>query len=78
MIPEEIQQQIYFYKHNLEYVYCMDELIQIAVYSTFNFTALELTTMYYMNQFGEKVKCLNIKNLHANPHNILNAIRKCK
>ena len=47
-LPDDVTQQIYFYKHNMEYVNVMDELLQAKINVYYNFSLIQCRVMYFV------------------------------
>ena len=49
-LPDDVIQQIYFYKHNMEYVNAMDQLLQAKINVYYNFSLIQCRVMYFVNK----------------------------
>ena len=47
-LPDDVMQQIYFYKHNLEYTPVMDQLLQAKINVYFNISLEQCRVMYFV------------------------------
>ena len=73
-LPEEVKDQIYRYKHQLEYTYVMNELILHRLNTTFNLTLNMVEMMLYYDYNGCTRKVINIDNIDCFAHEILAVI----
>ena len=48
-LPDDVTQQIYFYKHNMEYTPVMDQLLQAKINVYFNISLKQSKMMCYVN-----------------------------
>ena len=69
---------IYQYKHQLEFKYVMHELIQLKIHCKFNVTMEMLKYMFYVNQDGFKIACLDVTSINVFAYEILNEIKNQK
>ena len=67
---------IYKYKHQLEFKDVMFELIQLKVQCKFNVTMDMLKYMFYVNQDGFKIACIDVSSISVFAYEILNEIKK--
>ena len=76
-LPDDVIQQIYFYKHNLEYVNVMDQLLQAKINVYFNISLKQSRIMCYVKN-NIKYLSLNVTELHVTPAQLLNTIKYYK
>ena len=69
---------IYKYKHQLEFKDVMFELIQLKVQCKFNVTMDMLKYMFYVNQDGFKIACIDVSSINVFAYEILNEIKNKK
>ena len=69
---------IYPYKHRLEFKVVMHELIQLKIHCKFNVTMEMLKYMFYVNQDGFKIACIDVSSISVFAYEILNEIKKKK
>tara|TARA_B110000971_G_scaffold197350_1_gene213141 strand:+ start:154 stop:396 length:243 start_codon:yes stop_codon:yes gene_type:complete len=69
---------IYKYKHQLEFKDVMFELIQLKVQCKFNVTMDMLKYMFYVNQDGFKIACIDVSSISVFAYEILNEIKNKK
>ena len=67
-LPNDVLQQIYFYKHNLEYVNVMDQLLQAKINVYYNFSSIQRRVMYFVKN-NIKYLSLDVDNIHVTPSN---------
>ena len=77
-LPEEVKDEIYKYKHQLEYKLVMDELIIHRLNTAFNLTLDMVEMMLYYDHNGCARKVVNIDNVECFAHEILAVICKKK
>lgn len=77
VLPEELQNIIYGYAHQLKYKDCMDELLQHRIKTRFNITLHMARTMMF--RFNDIIiPCVNIHNINPSSHELLGQIKnKC-
>ena len=73
-LPEEIQNLIYEYKHQLEYKLVMNEIILHRLNTAFNMTLDMVEMMLYYDHNGCARKVINIDNIECFAHEILAVI----
>ena len=73
-LPEEVKDEIYRYKHQLEYKSVMNELLLSRLNNAFNMTLDMVQTMLYYDHNGHAVKAVNIDNIECFAHQILQVI----
>ena len=69
---------IYQYKHQLEFKDVMHELIQLKIHCKFNVTMEMLKYMFYVNQDGLKIVCIDVSSINVFAYEILNEIKNKK
>jgi len=69
---------IYQYKHQLEFKYVMHELIQLKIHCKFNVTMEMLKYMFYVNQDGFKIACIDVSSISVFAYELLNEIKRKK
>jgi hypothetical protein len=69
---------IYKYKHQLEFKDVLDELIQHKIHCKYNVTIEMLKYMFYVNQDGFKIACIDVSSISVFAYEILNEIKKKK
>ena len=78
ILPDNIIDIIYKYKHNLEYTNVMSELIQHKIHCKYNVTIEMLKYMFYVNQDGFKIACIDVSSINVFAYEILNEIKNNK
>ena len=76
-LPDDVVQQIYFYKHNLEYVNVMNELLQAKINVYYNLDLLQCRVMYFVKN-NIKYLTLDVNNITVSSKQILNVIKNYK
>ena len=66
---------IYKYKHQLEFKDIMKELIQYKINCKYNVSMEDLKYMFYVNNDGVRISCLDISSINVFAYEILNAIK---
>ena len=56
-LPDDVIQQIYFYKHNMEYVNVMNELLQAKINVYYNFSLSQCRVMCFIK---DNIKYLSL------------------
>ena len=69
---------IYQYKHQLEFKYVMNELIQHKIHCKYNVTIEMLKYMFYVNKDGVRIACLDVTSINVFAYEILNEIKNKK
>ena len=76
-LPTDVLNQIYYYKHQLEYNAIMDELLEAKIKCRFGGLGLSFARhAMYLSQSGQYVKCLNVQDFEVSPREILYKINK--
>jgi len=76
-LPDDVMQQIYFYKHNMEYVNVMNELLQAKINVYYNLDLLQCRVMYFVKN-NIKYLTLDVNNINVSSKQILNVIKNYK
>ena len=76
-LPDDVIQQIYFYKHNLEYVNVMGQLLQAKINVYYNFSLIQCRVMYFIKN-NIKYLTLDVNNINVTPKQLLNVIKYYK
>ena len=76
-LPDDVIQQIYLYKHNLEFVNVVDQLLQAKINVQFNFSLKQCRIICYVKNTIKFVS-LNVNDLNATPTQLLNVIKYYK
>ena len=76
-LPDDVIQQIYFYKHNMEYVNAMNELLQAKINVYYNLDLLQCRVMYFVKN-NIKHLTLDVNNINVSSKQILNVIKYYK
>lgn len=75
-LGEDVLNEMFFMKHNLEFRSCIEQLINLRIKSAFSrFTYKELKGMVYVNE-GVVYPSLNYNNIDCSCYKILNLIKK--
>jgi len=74
MIPEDIQNIIYKYKHQLEFHDVMIELQQKRFICKFNISFWAMRKMMFRSKDGILRKCIDLDNIDVTPFEILRVI----
>ena len=69
---------IYKYKHQLEFKDVMFELIQHKIHCKYNVTIEMLKYMFYVNQDGFKIACIDVSSINVFVYEISNEIKNNK
>ena len=76
-LPDDVIQQIYLYKHNLEYSAVMDALLQAKINVYFNIGLKQSLIMCYVKN-NIKYLSLDVKQLNVTAAQLLNVIKYYK
>lgn len=74
MIPEDIQNVIYKYKHQLEFHDVMIELQQKRFICKYNINFWGMRKMMFRSKDGVLRKCIDLDNIDVSPFEILKVI----
>ena len=77
LLPDDVTQQIYFYKHNMEYTPVMDQLLQAKINVYYNFSLIQCRVMYFVKN-NIKYLTLDVDNINVTPKQLLNVIKYYK
>ena len=77
LLSDDVTQQIYLYKHNMEYVNVMDQLLQAKINVYFNISLKQSKIMCYVKN-NIKYLSLNVNELYVTPAQLLNTIKYYK
>ena len=76
-LPDDVIQQIYEYKHTMEYVNVMDQLLQAKINVYFNISLKQSKMMCYVKT-NIKYLSLNVNELYVTLAQLLNTIKYYK
>ena len=76
-LPDDVIQQIYFYKHNMEYINVMDQLLQAKINVYYNFSLIQCRVMYFIKNHI-KYLSLDVGNINVTSRQLLNVIKYYK
>ena len=76
-LPEDVIEQIFLYKHNMEYVNVMNELLQAKINVYYNLDLLQCRVMYFVKN-NIKYLTLDVDNIKVSPKQLLNVIKNYK
>ena len=76
-LPDDVTQQIYFYKHNMEYINVMNELLQAKINVYYNFSLAQCRVMYFIKN-NIKYLSLDVSNINVSSKQLLNVIKNYK
>ena len=76
-LPDDVIQQIYFYKHNMEYINVMNELLQAKINVYYNFSLAQCRVMYFIKN-NIKYLSLDVSNVNVTSKQLLNVIKNYK
>jgi len=76
-LPDDVIQQIYFYKHNMEYINVMNKLLQAKINVYYNLDLLQCRVMYFVKN-NIKYLTLDVNNINVSSKQILNVIKNYK
>ena len=74
-LPDNVLDIIYKYKHQLELRDVMTELIEHKIHCKYNFAMDALKYMFYVNNHGVRIACLDFSSVNVFAYEILNEIR---
>ena len=66
LLPDDVIQQIYLYKHNLEYTPVMDQLLQAKINVYYNCSLIQCRVMYFVKN-NIKYVTLDVDNINVTP-----------
>ena len=73
-LPDDVIQHIYLYKHNLEYVNVMNQLLQAKIHVYFNISLEQCRVMYFVTNHIKHLS-LNVNELNVTPTQLLYTIK---
>ena len=76
-LPDDVIQQIYLYKHNMEYVNVMNELLQAKINVYYNFSLAQCRVMCFIRN-NIKYLSLDVSNISVTSKQLLNVIKYYK
>ena len=76
-LPDNVIQQIFEYKHNMQYVNVMNELLQAKINVYYNLDLLQCRVMYFVKN-NIKYLTLDVSNINVSSKQILNVIKNYK
>ena len=76
-LPNDVLQEIYFHKHNMEYVNVMNELLQAKINVYYNFSLAQRRVMYVIKN-NIKYLSLDCSNINVTSKQLLNVIKNYK
>ena len=76
-LPDNVIQQIFEYKHNMQYVNVMNELLQAKINVYYNLDLLQCRVMYFVKN-NIKYLTLDVNNINVTPKQLLNVIKYYK
>ena len=77
-LPEDVLDTIYKYKHQIEMSNVMTELIEHKIHCKYNFAMDALKYMFYVNNDGIRISCLDFSSVNVFAYEILNEIKNKK
>jgi len=75
LIPEDVLDKIFKYKHELEFKDVLKELIQHKINCRYNISIGMLTYMFYLNEEGVRIPSISVNDIDVFGFEILNRIR---
>ena len=76
-LPDDVIQQIYLYKHHMEYFNVMNELLQAKINVYYNVSLAQCSIMCFIKN-NIKYLSLDVKNINVTPKQLLNVIKYYK
>ena len=76
-LPDDVIQQIYLYKHNMEYFNVMNELLQAKINVYYNFSLAQCRVMCFIRN-NIKYLSLDVSNISVTSKQLLNVIKYYK
>ena len=73
-LPNDIIQEIYFYKHNLEYIDVMNELLQAKINVFYDISLKQSRIMCYVIS-NKKYSSTNVNDLNVSSSQLLNTVK---
>jgi hypothetical protein len=75
LIPGDVLDKIFKYKHELEFKDVLKELIQNKINCRYNISIGMLTYMFYLNDEGIRIPTISVNDIDVFSFEILNRIR---
>ena len=75
LIPGDVLDKIFKYKHELEFKDVLKELIQHKINCRYNISIGMLTYMFYLNEEGIRIPSIALSDIEVFSFEILNRIR---
>ena len=76
-LPDNVIQQIFEYRHNMQYVNVMRQLLQAKINVYYNLDLLQCRVMYFVKN-NIKYLTLDVNNTNVSPKQLLNVIKHYK
>ena len=76
-LPEDVLDTICKYKHQIEMSNVLNELIQHKISCRCNVTTNMLKYMFYLNECGIKVCCIDVSSIEVFSFELLDRIKSC-
>ena len=73
-LPDDVIQQIFLYKHNMEYVKVMEQLLQAKINVFYDISLKQSRIMCYVIN-NKKYLSTNVDDLYVTPTQLLNTIK---
>ena len=77
ILPDSVLDTIYKYKHEIEFKDVLNELIQHKINCRYNVTTNMLKYMFYLNECGIKVCCIDVSSIEVFSFELLDRIKSC-
>ena len=76
-LPDDVIQQIFLYKHNMEYVKVMEQLLQAKINVYHNFSLAQCRVTFFVKN-NIKHLTLDVSNISVSSKQLLNVIKNYK
>ena len=76
-LPDSVLDTIYKYKHEIEFKDVLNELIQHKINCRYNVTTNMFKYMFYLNECGIKVCCIDVSSIEVFSFELLDRIKSC-
>ena len=76
-LPDDVIQQIFLYKHNMEYVKVMEQLLQAKINVYYNFSLAQCRVTFFVKN-NIKYLTLDVSNISVSSKQLLNVIKNYK
>ena len=76
-LPDDVIQQVYLYKHNMEYINVMNELLQAKINVYYNFSLAQCRVMCFIRN-NIKYLSLDVSNISVTSKQLINVIKYYK